>query len=192
MVLLSLPYLAFDDNVAFLRIKRSVVSIGWWKIAFYVHVLTSVFVLLAGFTQFSTRIIQHYPYVHRLVGRMYVIVILGLSGPAGFLLAIKANGGWSSQLAFSLLAVLWWIFTYLAWRKIVVRDVPAHRAFMLRSFALTLSAITLRAWKWLIVFLWAPPPMDTYRLVAWLGWIPNLLIVEWYLRRYSSGNPIKS
>ena len=183
MLLLSLPYLAFDDQVAFLRIKRSVISLGWWKVAFYVHVLTSIFVLLAGFTQFSTRVIQKYPAVHRLVGRLYVIIILCLSGPAGFLLAIKANGGWSSQLAFSVLAVLWWAFTFLAWRKIMVRDLVAHRSFMLRSFALTLSAITLRAWKWLIVFLWTPPPMDTYRLVAWLGWIPNLLLIEWYLRQ---------
>ncbi|MEL6657603.1 MAG: DUF2306 domain-containing protein [Bacteroidota bacterium] len=183
MLLLSLPYLAFDDHVAFLRIKRSVISLGWWKAAFYVHVLTSIFVLLAGFTQFSKSVIQKYPAVHRLVGRLYVIIIICLSGPAGFLLAIKANGGWSSQLAFSVLAVLWWVFTFLAWRKIMAGDLAAHRSFMLRSFALTLSAITLRAWKWLIVFLWAPPPMDTYRLVAWLGWIPNLLLVEWYLRQ---------
>ena len=183
MLLLSLPYLAFSDQVAFLRIKRSVVSIGWWKVAFYVHVFTSIFVLLAGFTQFSSRILQQYPILHRLMGRLYVVIILILSGPAGFLLAIKANGGWSSQLAFILLAVLWWGSTFLAWRRVVGGDIQSHRAFMVRSFALTLSAITLRAWKWLIVFLWAPPPMDVYRLVAWLGWIPNLLIAEWYLRR---------
>lgn len=182
MILLSLPYLALEDRVAFLRIKQSVIHLQWWKGAFYVHVFTSVFLLLAGFTQFNSRVIQHYPNVHRWIGRSYVIIILFLSGPAGLILAIKANGGWLSQLAFTSLAVLWWWFTWKAWRTIRRREIEQHQAFMWRSFALTLSAITLRCWKWLIVFLWAPPPMDTYRLVAWLGWVPNLLLVEWLLR----------
>lgn len=186
MLLLSLPYLALEDNVAFLRIKQSVVHLSWWKGAFYVHVFTSVFVLLAGFTQFSKWSVQHYPYVHRWCGRLYVVIILFLSGPAGFLLAIKANGGWFSQLAFTILSILWWWFTWRAWHTVLRKEMEQHRAFMIRSFALTLSAITLRAWKWLIVFFWAPPPMDTYRLVAWLGWIPNLLLSEWLIRRRRS------
>jgi len=183
MALLSWPYLAFDDRVAFLRIKQSVVNIPWWKAAFYVHVFTSIFLLLAGFTQFSTRLLKQYPGVHRTMGKLYVFVLLFLSGPAGFLLAIKANGGIWSQLAFTTLAVLWWWFTWQAWRSILAGRIKIHQDFMWRSFALTLSAVTLRSWKWLIVFVWAPPPMDTYRLVAWLGWVPNLLLVEWWIRR---------
>lgn len=186
MLLLSLPYLALEDHVAFLRIKQSVIHLSWWKGAFYVHVFTSVFLLLAGFTQFSTQVLQKYPAVHRWLGRSYVLIILVLSGPAGLLLAIKANGGWLSQLAFTLLAILWWWFTWKAWQAIRRGQIRQHQAFMWRSFALTLSAITLRSWKWLIVFVWAPPPMDTYRLVAWLGWIPNLLLVEWLLRAKKS------
>lgn len=183
MLQLSLPYLALEDKVAFLRIKQSVIHFPWWKGAFYAHVFTSVFLLVAGFTQFSTRFLRRFPRVHRWCGRLYISIILLASGPAGFLLAIKANGGWLSQVAFTVLAVLWWWFTWRGWRAIRRGKVQQHRAFMIRSFALTLSAISLRAWKWLIVLLWAPPPMDTYRLVAWLGWVPNLLLAEWYLRK---------
>lgn len=25
--------------------------------------------------------------------------------------------------------------------------------------------------------------MDVYRIVAWLGWIPNILLAEWLIRR---------
>ena len=52
---------------------------------------------------------------------------------------------------------------------------------MIRSYALTLSAISLRLFKWIIVFIWAPPPMDTYRIVAWLGWVFNLVLVECWI-----------
>jgi hypothetical protein len=183
MALLSWPYLAFDDRVAFLRIKQSVVHLSWWKAAFYVHVFTSIFLLLAGFTQFSSQLLKQYPGVHRGLGKLYVFVLLFFSGPAGFLLAIKANGGVWSQLAFTMLAVLWWWFTWRAWRSVLAGQIKEHQDFMWRSFALTLSAVTLRSWKWLIVLIWAPPPMDTYRLVAWLGWVPNLLLAEWWIRR---------
>ncbi|WP_245569380.1 DUF2306 domain-containing protein [Lewinella cohaerens] len=183
MALLSWPYLALDDRVAFLRIKQSVVHLSWWKAAFYVHVFTSILLLLAGFTQFSTQLLKRYPSVHRGAGRLYVFVLLFLSGPAGLLLAIKANGGVWSQLAFTTLAVLWWWFTWRAWRSIIKGQIKVHQDFMWRSFVLTLSAVTLRSWKWLIVLVWAPPPMDTYRLVAWLGWVPNLLLVELWIRR---------
>ena len=53
---------------------------------------------------------------------------------------------------------------------------------MYRSYALTLSAITLRAWKWLIINVFETAPMDTYKIVAWLGWVLNLLVIELYLR----------
>ncbi|WP_425562939.1 DUF2306 domain-containing protein [Mucilaginibacter gynuensis] len=49
---------------------------------------------------------------------------------------------------------------------------------MYRSYALTLSAISLRLWKWGLVLLLQPRPMDVYRVVAWLGWTGNLLVAE--------------
>jgi hypothetical protein len=58
------------------------------------------------------------------------------------------------------------------------KDFSAHRNYMIRSYALTLSAITLRAWKYGIANTIALPPMDTYRIVAWMGWVINLAIAE--------------
>jgi hypothetical protein len=52
---------------------------------------------------------------------------------------------------------------------------------MLRSFAMAFSAITLRLWKVILVYLFQPSPMDLYQIVSWLGWIPNLLLIELYI-----------
>lgn len=60
----------------------------------------------------------------------------------------------------------------------------AHRIYMVRSFALTLSAITLRCWKVILVNFTTIPPMDRYRIIAWLGWTLNLLIAEWIIYNY--------
>jgi hypothetical protein len=100
-------------------------------------------------------------------------------------MGIYANGGVTSQVAFCILAVLWIYFTAMAIIKIRKKDIISHRAFIIRSFALTLSAITLRAWKYLIIFAFHPGPMDAYRIVAWLGWIPNLLIAELIIHKFN-------
>ncbi|HEU0126123.1 MAG TPA: DUF2306 domain-containing protein, partial [Flavobacterium sp.] len=64
-------------------------------------------------------------------------------------------------------------------------NITQHKAFMMRSFALTFSAITLRLWKIILVNLFHPAPMDVYQIIAWLGWLPNLIIIEYYLYKQS-------
>lgn len=187
MVKLTLPYLAFQDNVAFLRIKRTAREIPIWKVSFYIHVFTSLFLLLAGFTQFSAAFLRKYRAWHRKLGKIYIIIILFLSGPAGFVMALLANGGYTSKIAFTVLTISWMLTTYMAWKTAFKKEFEAHRAWMYRSYALTLSALTLRAWKWLLVLIFAPPPMDLYRIVAWLGFIPNLIVAEWLIRRIKNG-----
>jgi uncharacterized membrane protein len=182
MINLTVPYFSFDDHTAFLRIKQWIIHDSIWKTAFYVHVITSCFCLIAGFTQFSKAIRKNQPELHRFVGKLYMVIVLFLSGPAGIIMAYYANGGLLSQSAFLFLAILWIVFTYQGYRYARKLDFAEHRKFLIRSFALTLSAITLRAWKWIIVLFFRPHPMDAYMLVAWIGWIPNLLIAEWYLR----------
>lgn len=181
MMEITLQYVPPKPDVAFLKIKFEETSHWYYHAAFFVHALSSIVTLLAGFTQFSSYFLGRWPLWHRRLGRVYVFTLLGLAGPSGFLIALHANGGIWSQLAFCTLAVLWLTFTLLAIQKARSSDIEAHRAWMLRSFALTMSAITLRAWKYLLVALFHPPPMDVYRVVAWLGWVLNLVLVEVYL-----------
>ena len=178
MLQITLQYIPYDTDVAFLRIKQNEIALGYYRIAFFTHVYTSMFALLAAFTQFSPRILGRHPRIHRTGGWVYAITILLFAGPSGLIMGYHANGGWGSQLAFCLLAIGWIYFTGIAILKIRQKDMAAHRRFMYRSFALTLSAITLRAWKYILVFLFQPKPMDVYRVVAWLGWVLNLVIVE--------------
>ena len=178
MLRITLQYIPYNTDVAFLRIKQDVIDIPFYKFAFFTHVYTTMFVLIAGLTQFSAYFRNHFRELHRYSGWVYAFTVLFLAGPSGFYMGLFANGGVISQTAFCLLAVLWICFTALAIKTAVKRDFRSHRKFMIRSFALTLSAITLRAWKYVLVFLFEPRPMDVYQLVAWLGWIPNLIIAE--------------
>jgi Predicted membrane protein (DUF2306) len=182
MVRITLPYLSLDTHVAFLQIKQWVIHHDVWRISFFTHVFSSIFLLMAGFTQFHNPFQGRMRTVHRWIGKMYVLVLLLFSAPAGLVMSLYANGGLLSQSAFTLLSVLWIYTTLRAYVSIRQRKFIEHSDWMLRSFALTLSALTLRAWKYVLVLLFHPHPVDAYQLVAWLGWVPNLLIAEWLIR----------
>lgn len=178
LLLISMQYIPFRSDAAFLRIKMDEVKLPYYIPFFKAHVFTSFLLLIAGFTQFSKWIRTRYRNIHRYVGWSYIVILLVFSAPSGLVLGYHANGGCTSQLAFILLGVLWIYTTAQALRYALKKDWTRHRNFMIRSYALTLSAISLRLFKYIIVFIWHPLPMDTYRLVAWLGWVVNLAIAE--------------
>ncbi|CAG5083666.1 DUF2306 domain-containing protein [Parvicella tangerina] len=182
MLLITLDYFPISEKVGFLRIKQWVfrkypgAESTIWFTAFYIHVASSMFVLLAGFTQFFK--IFYKNKIHRYMGVIYVLVTLVLSAPSGFYMGIYANGGIWSQVSFITLSILWWGTTFMGYRKARKKEYDIHRKWMIISYALALSALTLRAWKFGITN-WTDlnmKPMDLYRLVAWIGWVPNFIL----------------
>jgi Predicted membrane protein (DUF2306) len=181
-------YIPMRNNTGFLQLKQNYIHITQWRMAFYTHVFSSILVLLAGFTQFSNYLLTNYRRLHKTMGYIYVVNILMVTGPASLLMGFYANGGKSSIVAFVLLAVLWLLFTAIALYKAVKKNFDSHRAFMIRSFALTLSAITLRIWKVIFAATTDIAPMDRYRIIAWLGWVLNLCIAEYIIATYINSN----
>ena len=184
MARITVAYIPYNTDVGFLRIKQDYITIDHWRIAFFIHVYASLWVLFAGFTQFSKGLLKNRPRLHRALGYIYVADILLITGPSGLTMGFYANGGTFSRIAFVLLSVLWIFYTVMALVKAKQKNFKAHRNYMIRSYALTLSALTLRAWKYAITNTVELPPMDVYRFVAWAGWVINLLVAEYIIYRY--------
>lgn len=180
MMNITLRYFPFNSNIAFLQIKQTeVTQVPFYITIFYIHVSTSILALLAGFTQFSSFLLSKYKLIHRNIGKLYVFIVLIFAAPSGLFIGFYANGGLFSQIAFITLSILWFLFTYKGFVAIKSKNINLHKDYMLRSFALAFSAITLRFWKVILVYLFAPSPIDVYQIIAWLGWIPNLLVIEY-------------
>ncbi len=55
---------------------------------------------------------------------------------------------------------------------------------MIRSYALTLSAVTLRFYAYLFdYFNLDISPRETYTIIAYMSWIPNLVFAEFLIRK---------
>lgn len=179
MLRLTLDYVPYSTEVSFLMIKQTeVTTLPEYRYIFYAHVYTSIFVLLFGFIQFFTFTSKAGKKLHRVSGYQYVFLLLVFAAPSGLYMGFHANGGWPSKLSFIVLSILWWYTTWRAMQAIKDRDFAAHRNWMIRSYALCLSAVTLRIWKVVIANVLHLPPMDIYMIIAWLGWVPNLIIAE--------------
>ncbi|MGZ3884906.1 MAG: DUF2306 domain-containing protein [Bacteroidia bacterium] len=178
MIDLTLPYLGFETDVDFLLTKQKIIHIKHWRYSFYVHILFSCFALAAGLTQFSDTILKKFRKLHRLAGYVYVADILFLAGPSGLIMGCYANGTLCAKTSFVLLAALWIMFTVIALQKALVKDFTAHRSWMIRSYALTLSAITLRLFALLLPRWVHMEAFTEYTLIAWLSWTVNLAIAE--------------
>jgi len=147
------------------------------QVGLYTHVFASSLALLAGPLQFSSRFRQRYGRVHRWLGRAYLGIGVLLGGLSGLYLAAFAFGGITARLGFACLALSWLYTGMRAFLSIRRGAVAAHRKWMVRNFALTFAAVTLRIYMPLTIMS-GIPFATCYPFIAWLCWIPNLLVAE--------------
>jgi hypothetical protein len=65
--------------------------------------------------------------------------------------------------------------------KALKKDFIEHEKWMIRSYALTLSAISLRLMAFILPKLIHLTAHTEYAVIAWLSWTLNLLIAEWII-----------
>jgi uncharacterized membrane protein len=162
---------------------------GWVQAAFYLHIAGGGVALLLSPVQFIARLRERAPRVHRANGRV-VLVAIGVGGLSGLVLAPLNVAGPIGVAGFGALAALWVTFATLGFRAIRRGDVTTHRRWMVRTFALTYAAVTLRLWLGILITAMAVSGVDpdvafdrAYLVVPFLAWVPNLLVAQWWLAR---------
>ncbi len=183
MIFISIPYFYKYPETRFLLSKISVQHKLIWQIGFKIHVWSSIFVLIIGFLQFLNPIRIKYPEIHRILGKLYVGLVLMVSGPGGLIMGFYGNGGLYGKISFVLSAFLWILSTYLAFKSIKQLNFQKHVYWMSLSFGLCLSALSLRFYVLVLPFFFHLPSSTMYALVAWLSWIPNLILAHYYAKK---------
>ena len=142
LALISIQYIPINYEIAFLNLKQEEIKLTYYKFAFFSHVYSSIIIITLGLTQFSTTIRNQFPFIHKINGKTYILLILLVASPSGLIMSYHANGGLISKVSFTILSILWFLFTLNAYKNIKKRNFEKHKNFMIRSYALTLSAIS--------------------------------------------------
>ena len=157
-------------------------------VGIYSHVFAAAVALLLGPFQFSTRIRRNHIRIHRWTGRAYLLVgVLG-GGLSGLYIAQFAFGGPVARLGFATLALCWLYTGARAFQAIRDGAIEEHRKWMVRNFALALAAVTLRIYV-PASFLAGVDFAVAYAVIAWVCWLPNLVVAEWLHRSMQDRRP---
>src|SRR3954466_7324197 len=135
---LAFPYVLLDRSASRIDVQT---DLAW--ILLVVHVPCAATAMILGALQFVPRIRARRS-VHRAIGRTF----LGLGTVAfvltGIPLALTTPDGNITRFGVLIPAVAWPFVATVAWRAIRSGDVPRHREWMIRLYAITFFAITAR------------------------------------------------
>lgn len=150
------------------------------------HIISVTFYSVLGALQFAPALRRRKNPWHRIVGRILV--------PFGLVAAL--SGLWMNQfyalppgdgeilyrlrLLFGSGMVLSILLGFAAIRR---RDIAAHRAWMMRGYAIGMGAGTqvLTHVPWILVF--GAPDELTRAILMGAGWVINLAVAEWVIRK---------
>lgn len=170
-------YFFIDREFGLLGTKSvDLLSNTLWNIMFYAHIFLGGLALLIGWLQFSKKLRIKNIKLHRGIGKIYVVSVL-ISGICGLYIAFFSTGGITSTVGFSSLAIIWIISTFLGYKSIKNGEIKLHEDLMIYSYAGCFAAVTLRFWLPILTIL-LDDFIFAYRIVAWLCWVPNLLVAH--------------
>lgn len=155
-----------------------------WNIGFYTHISLGGLALLVGWIQFSKKMRTRYINAHRRIGMIYIISVV-LSGTAAIYIGFFATGGLIASIGFISLGIVWLTFTLMAFFRIREKKVYEHQRMMIYSYAACFAAVTLRIWLPLLIMTFQDF-IIAYRIVAWLCWVPNLMVAYYFVERGGS------
>ncbi|MCR9260089.1 MAG: DUF2306 domain-containing protein [Pseudomonadaceae bacterium] len=155
------------------------------------HIIPAGVALILGAFQFHPGLRRKWTSIHRNSGRVYVILV-SIAAVGGLSLAWYAPHSPATRLGFASLAVVWFYATGMAYRSIRAGDITRHKQWMVRSYALTLAAVTLRMQLPFYQAVLGLSFDEAYAIVAWFCWIPNLVVAEWFFNQEPISKTAKS
>ena len=162
----------------------------------FVHALGGAIALVVGALQFSTRLRQLLPALHRLLGRFYLASV-SIAGPVAVYLSIT-HGIAAMATETAVQASLWVMTAWMAFVAARNRNFEVHRQWMMRSYSITMIFVVSR------IILALPIAPTTDLGAERLGWIliicallvPQLIINGPQLfarsRAVRAGTPLES
>ncbi len=155
-----------------------------------VHAVSASVALMSGPWQFIASLRRKRLGLHRWAGRVYLVAV-GVAWISSLPLGFGALGGSVSTLGFLGLGVAWIGSSGMGLATILRGRVAAHKDWMLRSYALTAGAITLRLYLGVAIALHLPF-VESYRVIAWASWVTNLLAAEAILLLRRPRHPVSA
>lgn len=173
----TIPYFSFSKQFSFIEERAVLFLKPLYNMSFYVHIFAGMFCIGSALLQFSQAILKKRKTIHVWSGRIYVFVVLLLGAPTGMYMSFFAKGTSAEKGLFMFMAISWFFFTLKGFTTILQKNVLAHKNWMIRSYAMALTAVTFRVY-YLILYLMDVELTRNYEISLWISVVGNLFIAE--------------
>jgi uncharacterized membrane protein len=155
-----------------------------------IHIIGAAIYAILGALQFVSRLWRRGTGWHRWVGRLLLVpcgLLVGLSGLWMTLFYPRSEGASDLLFFFRLLFGSGMVFS-IVYGFIAIRrgDMIRHRAWMTRAYAIGLGASTQMLTGMVGELIAGPPSKLGNALLMGAGWVINLAIAEWAIRKRPS------
>lgn len=186
----TLPYFSFSKDFSFIEERSFLFKSNFYYTCFYIHIFAGSLCILTALIQFSRYIMKKSKAIHRFSGKIYVFVVLFLGAPTGLYMSFFAKGSFWERALFMFMASWWFVTTLYGLTTIHKRNVIAHKVWMVRSYAMAMTAVTFRVYH-IVFYLLDWGHLENYELSLWISVIGNMLFAEFVIYRQSK-NYLKS
>lgn len=180
----TLPYFSFSKDFDFIEERSFLFQSNFYNTCFYIHIAAGALCIGTSLIQFSRYILKKSKPIHRFSGKIYVFVVLFLGAPTGLYLAFFAKGSFWERALFMFMAGWWFITTLYGLTTIHKKNVVAHKVWMMRSYAMAMTAVTFRVYH-IVFFMLGWGHLENYELSLWISVVGNMLFAEWIIYRQS-------
>ena len=180
----TLPYFSFSKDFSFIEERSFLFQSNLYNNCFYIHIAAGAVCIGTALIQFSRYILKKSKAIHRYSGKIYVFVVLFLGAPTGLYMSFFAKGSIWERSLFMFMAAFWFITTLYGFTTILKKNILAHKIWMMRSYAMAMTAVTFRVYH-IIFYLLDWDHLENYELSLWISVIGNMLFAEWIIYRKS-------
>ena len=168
----TLPYFPFSQQFSFIEERALLFLKPVYKYSFYIHIFAGMFCIVAALTQFSSYILKKRKAIHIWMGKTYVLVVLVLGAPTGLYMSFFAKGSFWERMLFMFMALYWFYSTMKGLQTIKVKNVLAHKNWMIRSYHL-------------LFYYFDFDHLHNYEISLWISVLGNMLVAEYIIYRKS-------
>lgn len=180
----TIPYFSFSKNFDFIEERSFLFQSNLYNTSFYIHIAAGALCIGTALIQFSRYLLKKSKAIHRISGKIYVFVVLFLGAPTGLYMSFFAKGSFWERALFMFMAGWWFITTLYGLSTIHKRNVVAHKIWMIRSYAMAMTAVTFRVYH-ITFYLLGWDHLENYEVSLWISVIGNMLFAEWVIWRQS-------
>ena len=172
----AIQYINPTFKEAFLLQKQHLSDNMIFRTGLVFHGISACIVLLFCSALVLLRIEKTKPTLHRLIGKLTLILIFFSVVPGGLILSYSASGGVLGKLLFFLLSIYTAYLGYDGLKKIKEKNIRQHQLIMTELLVILCSAIILRLLLLLFYSMGIWSWQTNYCLAAALSWLPTLFI----------------